>query len=85
MMESAEELGFTMQQAEMLTYQTFKGIVEFFQISKDSCSDMIQKVASKGGTTEAALQMFEKEAVSKAINKAIKAANQRAIELGENN
>jgi len=85
MMESAEELGFTMQQAEMLTYQTFKGIVEFFQISKDSCSDMIQKVASKGGTTEAALQMFEKEAVSKAINKAIKAANQRAIELGKNN
>jgi len=81
-MESARELGFTMHQAEMLTYQTFKGIVEFFQSSKESCQEMIQKVASKGGTTEAALQMFEKEQVSKAINKAIKAANQRAIELG---
>jgi pyrroline-5-carboxylate reductase len=82
-MESAIELGFTMHQAEMLTYQTFKGIVEFFQSSKNSCSEMIQKVASEGGTTEAALKMLEKEQVNKAINKAIKAANQRAIELGE--
>lgn len=84
MMESAEELGFSKQQAEMLTYQTFKGIVEFFQSSKDTCSELIAKVASKGGTTEAALQMFEKETVNKAINNAIKAANQRAIELGKN-
>ena len=82
-MESAKELGFTMQQSEMLTYQTFKGIVEFFQNSKESCSEMIDKVASKGGTTEAALQTFEKEKLNITINKAIKAAHKRAIELGK--
>jgi pyrroline-5-carboxylate reductase len=82
-METGRELGFSVHQAEMLTYQTFKGIVEFFQSSKESCHEMIQKIASKGGTTEAALKMFEKEKVSLAINKAIKAANQRAIELGK--
>jgi pyrroline-5-carboxylate reductase len=82
-MDSAKELGFSVHQAEMLTYQTFKGIVEFFQNSKDSCSEMIDKIASKGGTTEAALQMFENQKVNLAINKAIKAANQKAIELGK--
>lgn len=84
MMESAEELGFSTAQAEMLTYQTFKGIVDFFQSSENSCSELIQKVSSKGGTTEVALQIFEKEKINTTINKAIKAANQRAIELGKN-
>ena len=82
-MDSAQELGFNRQQAEMLTYQTFKGIVEFFQSSKDSCSELIEKIASKGGTTEAALATFTEEKVNKAINKAIKTANKRAIALGK--
>jgi pyrroline-5-carboxylate reductase len=41
------------------------------------------KVASKGGTTESALQVFEKGMLQEVIVNAVKAANNRAIELGK--
>ena len=44
--------------------------------------EWIAKVASKGGTTERALQVFEKGMLETTIIEAIKAANDRALELG---
>ncbi len=83
MMQAGIELGFTKPQAEMLTHQTFKGIVEYFQNSKDSYQELIDKIASKGGTTEAALKIFENAQTQNIIKQAVKQAYQRAKELGQ--
>jgi len=40
-------------------------------------------VASKGGTTEAALRVFEKNGLSRIVEEATKAAFNRAQELNE--
>ena len=47
--------------------------------------DRISKVSSKGGTTEAALKVFEKENLSLIFNQAIKAAHARSKEISQNN
>ncbi|MEM0543956.1 pyrroline-5-carboxylate reductase dimerization domain-containing protein [Flavobacterium sp. j3] len=44
---------------------------------------MDKKGASKGGTTESALQVFEKGNLEKTIVDAVKSANNRALELGK--
>jgi pyrroline-5-carboxylate reductase len=42
-----------------------------------------ERVTSKGGTTHAALQSLEADGVKDAFVKALKAAQQRARELGD--
>jgi pyrroline-5-carboxylate reductase len=82
MIQAAVELGFNESEAELLVNQTFMGSVTIQNSSSLSNEDWIKKVASKGGTTESALQVFHKTQVNDAIVKAIHAANDRAIELG---
>ena len=48
-----------------------------------SNEEWIKKVASKGGTTESALKVFEKQSLENGIVEAVKAANNRALELGK--
>ena len=48
-----------------------------------SNEELIKKVASKGGTTERALQVFENLGLEKIIIDAVRAANNRALELGQ--
>ena len=50
--------------------------------SKLSNEAWIQRVASKGGTTEAALSVFNQKELQEIVIKGIEAANTRAIELG---
>lgn len=83
MIEAAKSLGFTPSQAELLVEQTFLGSVHLQNRNSLSCSDWIQKVASKGGTTEAALKVFQSTRVNKDIKNGAKAAFDRAVELGE--
>ena len=83
MMQAGIDLGFTKPQAEMLTYQTFKGIVEFFQNSPDDYRQLIDKIASKGGTTEAAIRFLDENKTNELIQKAVSKAYQRAKELGK--
>jgi pyrroline-5-carboxylate reductase len=47
-----------------------------------SCQEWIQKVSSKGGTTEAAMLTFENQQVKNHIIEGANAALKRAIELG---
>jgi len=49
----------------------------------DDIKDLRSKVTSKGGTTEAALQIFEKNEFSKIIKNAIKAARKKSIEISK--
>lgn len=78
------EMGFSQAEAEQLVKQTFRGSIQLQSKSKDSCEDWIRKVASKGGTTEAAINSFNNDDVLDLIQKGAKAAFSRAIELGKN-
>jgi pyrroline-5-carboxylate reductase len=83
MIDAAKSLGFTESQAELLVEQTFLGSVHLQNRNSLSCSEWIQKVASKGGTTEAALEVFQSTTVNEDIKNGAKAAFDRAVELGK--
>ncbi len=83
MIETAMQMGFTKVQAELLVEQTFMGAVHLLNIHNISCKEWIAKVASKGGTTEAALVQFTNLKLSNAIQEGLRAARQRATELGK--
>jgi len=82
MIKAAVELGFNESEAELMVNQTFMGSVAIQNSHSLSNEQWIKKVASKGGTTESALQIFEIGYLQDIIVNAIKAANNRAIELG---
>jgi pyrroline-5-carboxylate reductase len=82
MIKAAVGLGFNESEAELLVNQTFMGSVAIQNSYSLSNQEWIAKVASKGGTTERALQVFEKGILDTTIIEAIKAANDRALELG---
>jgi pyrroline-5-carboxylate reductase len=82
MIKSAKEMGFSKGEAELLVVQTFKGALQLFQQNSLTCETWINKVASKGGTTEAAIKAFNEKNIDKNIIAGTKAAWKRAIELG---
>lgn len=83
MIKAAVDLGFNESEAELLVNQTFMGSVAIQNSYSLSNEEWIKKVASKGGTTERALQVFENGNLEKTIIDAVKAANDRALELGQ--
>lgn len=84
MMEAAQQMGFTRNESKVLVSQTFTGAVELFNQSDLSPNSWMEKVASKGGTTRAALDSMEDNNVNELIKDAAFAAFNRAIELGKN-
>ncbi len=82
LIEAAEQMGFTPPEAELLTWQTFKGAVELFHKNDLTCQEWIKRVASRGGTTEAALASFSVNGVDEGIKAGASAALMRAQELG---
>lgn len=82
MIEAAQQLGFSQSEAELLANQTFIGAINLQNGSSLSNQEWITKVASKGGTTEKALEVFTSHATENVIGKAVLAANARALELG---
>ncbi len=83
MIKAARDLGFTNSEAELLVSQTFKGAVDLYNKTNFSCEEWIQKVASKGGTTEAALVSYRNNEVHADIMAGAQAAYDRAVELGK--
>ena len=61
--------------------QTVRGSLEIVSQSSEKIPELIQKIASKGGTTEAGLQALEKDGFVSLIQKTITAASLRAKEL----
>lgn len=85
MMSAAAELGFNQSESALLVSQTFKGTVDLYNKHNFSCEEWIQKVASRGGTTEAAINSFTNHEVHDDILQAVHAAMERATALGNNN
>lgn len=83
MMEAALQMGFSDNVSKVLVSQTFTGAVELFNQSNLSPDSWMEKVASKGGTTRAALDSMEDNNVNEMIKEAAFAAFNRAVELGE--
>ena len=83
MTQAAMQMGFSKVQAELLVEQTFLGAIHLQNIHSLSCQEWISRVASKGGTTEAALKTFTDRDVSEGIRLGLEAAWKRAIELGK--
>ncbi len=79
---SAKTMGFSQSESELLTYQTFRGAIDLFNKFDFTCEEWISKVASKGGTTEAALFSFDKSQLDKGITDGSMSALKRAEELG---
>jgi len=82
MIDAAKNMGFSPSEAELLVSQTFSGAVDLYHNADLSCESWISRVASKGGTTEAALRVFSQKDLHEAIVEGAQAALQRATELG---
>ncbi len=83
MIEAAKGMGFSQSEAELLVAQTFKGAVDLYQKGNFNCAEWIQKVASKGGTTEAALNTWYTNNLKSSIQQGAISAQKRAEELGK--
>lgn len=83
MMETAMQMGFTKGQSEVLVEQTFIGAIHLLNNHSLSCKEWIGKVASKGGTTEAAVNTFNALHLSQNIAQGLHDAHQRATALGK--
>lgn len=81
LIESAQSMGFSKSESELLSYQTFKGAIELFNTYDFSCEEWIGKVSSRGGTTEAAFNVLKKDSTKEKFNNAVRAALDRAVEL----
>jgi pyrroline-5-carboxylate reductase len=83
MIEQAQAFGYSTAEASSMVTQTFLGAAELFKQNNITCEEWMNRVASKGGTTEAALQVFHENNLSKIIQKGILAAHNRSEEMSQ--
>lgn len=81
MIKAGVEMGIDENVAKLFVKQTMLGAYHLINNSEKNLEQLIEDVASKGGTTEAALQVFERNQLNETIQKAILAAEKRSKEL----
>lgn len=81
--EAAHQLGLKQEVAELLAEQTMLGAHEVMRLRSGDYEELIGKVKSKGGTTEAALQSFEEDNFKTLIASATTKARDRAKALSK--
>lgn len=82
MMAAAVDMGLTAEQGRRLALATCAGAAALGQASDESPTTLRERVTSKGGTTHAAVTSLQADGVDAAIRRAVRAAQQRAAELG---
>lgn len=80
-MVAAKKLGFKDAEAKSLVYKTLLGSAHLLEKSEFDASTLRVKVTSKGGTTQAAMDVFGKRKFDQLMKEALLAANNRAKEL----
>ena len=81
---AAVALGFKLPQAKQLVYKTLLGSVHLLEQSPFDAAELRSKVTSKGGTTQAAMDVFLKgNAFSQLMKEALIAAQKRASQLAQ--
>jgi pyrroline-5-carboxylate reductase len=83
MMQAAAEMGLPPEQGKALALATFAGATALAGSSDDPPEVLRERVTSKGGTTHAALTALERAGTKAAFVAAIRAAEARARELGD--
>lgn len=81
MIKAGTEMGIEENLSKLFVKQTMLGAYHLINNSEKNLEQLIEDVASKGGTTEAALQVFERNQLNETIQKAILAAERRSKEL----
>jgi len=79
--QAARRLGLSSAVASRTIRCTLEGSVRLLQASGLSASRLIADVASKGGTTEAALRVFAQRRLQAQFDEALRAAARRSKEL----
>ncbi len=83
LVEAGVKMGFTQREAELLVKQTFGGAINLLEGNNLSPKEWISRVASRGGTTEAALKAFGESNLAAFIEQGVEAAHKRSVELGK--
>jgi pyrroline-5-carboxylate reductase len=83
MIEAGVQLGLSAEQSRTLAQQTFAGAAALAQQSLEPVPLLRERVTSKGGTTHAAIAALDAAQVKTAFVRALRAAHQRAVELGK--
>lgn len=83
MLEAAKKMRFSDYDSRVLVTNTFEGAVRLFKDNDITAKTWMDRVASKGGTTRAALDSMEENHVEDLIKQAAFAAFDRAVELGK--
>jgi len=80
---AAVKLGIPQDDALKLAKQTVLGAAQLAVSSEKNPSELRKDVTSKGGTTEAALNVFEQEKLAERFIRAVEAASRRGEEMGK--
>jgi pyrroline-5-carboxylate reductase len=83
MTQAGVEMGLAREQAYRLAVATFSGAAELARASDEPPQVLRQRVTSKGGTTYAAITSMEQDGLQALFVKALRAAERRARELGD--
>lgn len=81
MIKAGTQMGIDENLSKLFVKQTMLGAYHLINNSEKSLEELIKDVASKGGTTEAALKIFEENQLKSILEKGILAAENRAREL----
>jgi len=81
LMAAAKDLGLDEDTAKRLVMKTALGSAKMLYVLKEDPSLLRARVTSKGGTTEAAIKVFESKNVKKIVKDAAKRAARRSKEL----
>lgn len=83
MIRAGKNLGLDEKVATALTLQTALGAAQMAITSANSPSELRKNVTSPNGTTQAALEVFDRAHISQNIQAALAAAQKRSLELAQ--
>lgn len=83
LIESAKNIGLSDSEAKELVLKTFEGSYFVAKKNINQLNDLVKNVSSKGGTTEAAINIMKDNDLANTISKAINAATKRAKEIDD--
>jgi pyrroline-5-carboxylate reductase len=80
---SGVALGLEPETSAKLALETVLGSAKLAAVGKEPPAVLRERVTSKGGTTEAALKVFEEERLAERFRRAVEAASRRGAEMGD--
>jgi pyrroline-5-carboxylate reductase len=80
---SGQKLGLPAEVSRKLALHTVLGAAKLAASSGEPPESLRKNVTSKGGTTEAALKVFDEEQLAERFRRALEAASRRGAELGK--